>query len=276
MFEYICKNNAVILLNVKNFDLNKTFECGQCFRWFCNQDGVWKSIVNEKEISVRKDGNNIIISPCNEEEFLSLWVNYFDLTRDYDEINKILMQDKILNSAIEFGNGIRILNQEPWEALCSFIISQNNNIPRIKGIVERLCENFGKKLDSGYSFPSPDTISKLKIEDLSVIRCGFRAKYIIDAAKKVTEGYINFDELKNSDSKTAREKLTTIYGVGEKVADCTLLFGLSHINVCPKDVWIKRALSVFYDGNFPKCAEKYEGIAQQYLFYYARETKLSI
>ncbi len=270
------KNNATIIENADNFDLKKTFECGQCFRWNYDQDGIWRGIVNGKEISVKKENNAIIIYPCNEAEFNTFWYNYFDLERDYNAINKLFSQDKILSNAVIYGDGIRILNQDPWETLCSFIISQNNNIPRIKGIVERLCENFGEKIMSGYSFPSAETIAKLSIEDLSVIRCGFRAKYIIDAAKKVSEGYIDFDFLKKADTDTAKEKLMTIYGVGEKVADCALLFSLGHIDVCPKDVWIKRALSVLYDGRFPECANTYAGIAQQYLFYYARETKLEI
>ena len=270
------KNNTTIIENAENFDLKKTFECGQCFRFNMDQDGVWKGIVDGKEIYAQSIDNSIIIYPCNEKDFNEFWHNYFDLSRDYGAINETFSQDEILSNAAIYGNGIRILNQDPWEALCSFIISQNNNIPRIKGIVERLCENFGDKINGGYSFPSANTIAKISVDDLAVIRSGFRAKYIIDAAKKVSDGSINFEELKETDSNTAREKLMTIYGVGEKVADCTLLFGLSHIDVCPKDVWIKRALTVLYDGEFPDCAKTYAGIAQQYLFYYARETKLEI
>ena len=274
--EITYKNNEIILKKIKNFDLKKTFECGQCFRWNLDENGAWKSVVNEHEMTIRREDKNIILSPCTKKEFEDFWYNYFDLSRDYEAINNILKNDSILDKAISFGNGIRILNQDPWETLCSFIISQNNNIPRIKGIVERLCENFGERINNYYSFPSAEVIAKLSIDDLSVIKCGFRAKYIIDAAKKVANGSINLEKLKNCDSDSAREKLMEIYGVGEKVADCTLLFGLSHINVCPKDVWIKRALSVLYDGKFPKCAESYAGIAQQYLFFYARETKLDI
>ena len=276
MFSFSCQNNEIIIENIDNFDLKKTFECGQCFRWNENGEGVWKSVVAGKEISIKNDGERLILYPCNENDFNTFWRNYFDLDRDYSKINDLLCQDEILSKAVAYGNGIRILNQDPWETLCSFIISQNNNIPRIKGIVERLCENFGEKIGTNYSFPSAKTIAKLNIDDLNIIRCGFRAKYIIDAAKKVTDGSINFDELKLLNENTAREQLMAIYGVGEKVADCTLLFGLSHINVCPKDVWIKRALQVFYDGNFPECALSFQGIAQQYLFYFARETKLEI
>ncbi|MBE6729497.1 MAG: DNA-3-methyladenine glycosylase 2 [Ruminococcaceae bacterium] len=266
----------VMLKNIDNFDLKKTFECGQCFRWEQNENGFWQSIVGGKEINASQDDTNIVLFPCSKEDFDEFWFNYFDLGRDYSAINEVLNNDKTLKNAVKYGKGIRILNQEPWETLCSFIISQNNNIPRIKGIISRLCENFGEKKSFGYTFPSAEKIASLSVDDLAVLRSGFRAKYIIDAAKKVTSGTINLDELKKLDSDSAREILTTIYGVGEKVADCTLLFGLGHTNVFPKDVWIKRALSVLYNGKFPDCALNYEGIAQQYLFYYARETKLNV
>lgn len=276
MFKISYDNNSAIIKDFNNFDLSKTFLCGQCFRWEKDENDIWHCVVNNREISVKCCDNSIIISPCTKEEFENYWKNYFDLDRDYSEINKSLSQDIILKKATQYGDGIRILNQEAWETLCSFIISQNNNIPRIKGIITRLCENFGEKITDSYSFPSAEKIAELSTDDLSVLRCGFRAKYILDAAKKVASGEINLDELKKIDSDTAREKLMTIYGVGEKVADCTLLFGLGHMDVFPKDVWIKRALNILYDGEFPQCAKGYAGIAQQYLFYYARETKLEI
>ncbi len=269
------KNNCAILKKNELFDLKKTFLCGQCFRWE-EKDGVWSGIVKGRHLSLKEEKGYIILFPCTEQDFNSLWRDYFDLARDYSAVNEILSIDKILSRAAVYGKGIRILNQDPWEALCSFIISQNNNIPRIKGIVSRLCEAFGERIQGGYSFPRAEKIASLSVEDLSPLRCGFRAKYILDAAKKVSSGEINFEELKAMESATAREKLITIYGVGEKVADCTLLFGLGHIDVCPKDVWIKRALSVLYNGEFPECAKDFAGIAQQYLFYYARETKLDI
>ncbi len=275
MFNVTFEKNCAIIESNELFDLKKTFLCGQCFRWE-EENGVWSGIVKGQYLSLKEENGCIVLFPCSEQEFNSLWCDYFDLKRDYGAVNKILSSDKILSQATVYGKGIRILNQEPWEALCSFIISQNNNIPRIKGIVTRLCEAFGEKTQGGYSFPTAEKLASLSVEDLAPLRCGFRAKYILDAARKVSSGEINFEELKTMDSATAREKLTTIYGVGEKVADCTLLFGLGHIDVCPKDVWIKRALSVLYNGQFPECAMDYAGIAQQYLFYYARETKLDI
>lgn len=270
------EQGKVVLTDCGLFDLKKTFECGQCFRFDADENGVWHGIAAGKEISLFKDGDTIVMYPVKKEEFESFWFDYFDLKRDYNTVNLRLSQNEILRNACDYGKGIRILRQEPWEALCSFIISQNNNIPRIKGIINRLCEAFGERIETSYSFPSADTIAQLSVEDLAPLRSGFRAKYIIDAAKKVSSGEINLDEIATLSSDEAREKLTTIYGVGNKVADCTLLFGMGHIDVCPKDVWIKRALSVLFDGNFPKCAEEYAGIAQQYIFYYARETKLNI
>jgi len=182
-----------------------------------------------------------------------------------------------LKAASGFAGGIRILRQDPWEALCSFIISQNNNIPRIKGIVERLCASFGEEIKEGfYSFPAAEKIATLTLEDLAPLRSGFRAKYILDGAKRVADGEIDLDALKELALDEARQELMKIYGVGEKVADCTLLFGLSHIDAFPKDVWIKKAMAKLFDGSLPECAAPYAGIAQQYIFHYARMTKLEI
>ncbi len=273
-FNYI--NNNVYINDCELFDLEKTFTCGQCFRFDKNENGKWFGVVNNKEITLWQDQNNIVLENVSKNEFEEFWYNYFDLGRDYNTINQNFTADKILNTALNYGKGIRILKQQPWEALCSFIISQNNNIPRIKGIIERLCQSFGEKLSNGYSFPSAHVIAKLTTEDLAPIKSGFRSKYILDAARKVSSGEIDLNTISKLSSDRAREELTKIYGVGEKVADCTLLFGMGHINVCPKDVWIKRALTVLFDGDFPECAKEYAGIAQQYIFYYARETKLDI
>lgn len=266
----------VVLSECALFDLKKTFECGQCFRFDIDENGVWHGIAYGKEIFLYQNGNTVVMYPISKKEFQDFWWHFFDLERDYDAVNHQLSKNEILKKASEFGKGIRILRQEPWEALCSFIISQNNNIPRIKGIINRLCEAYGERIGNSYTFPSAKTLSRLTAEDLAPLRSGFRAKYIIDAAKKVSSGEIKLEQIATLNSDEAREILTTIYGVGNKVADCTLLFGMAHIDVCPKDVWIKRALSILFDGDFPECAREYAGIAQQYLFYYARETKMNI
>ena len=274
--DYTFKNNNVYITGNEFFDLEKTFTCGQCFRFNKSEDGKWHGVVADKEIILWQDHDKIVMEDVSRDEFENFWYNYFDLDRNYQEINKAFSTNETLNTALNYGKGIRILNQESWESLCSFIISQNNNIPRIKGIIDRLCSSFGKKLINNYSFPSADVIANLTLEDLAPLRSGFRAKYILDAAKKVSLGEINLEKISKLGSDKARQELTKIYGVGEKVADCTLLFGMGHIDVCPKDVWIKRALTVLFDGDFPECAIDYAGIAQQYIFYFARETKLDI
>lgn len=270
------ENNNVYIKDCELFDLDKTFTCGQCFRFEKMENGKWFGVVKDKEITLWQEKEKIIFENVSRYEFENFWYDYFDLGRDYEKINNVFSSNKILNTALNYGKGIRILKQEPWEALCSFIISQNNNIPRIKGIISRLCSTFGEKLINSYSFPSADVIAKLTVEDLAPLRSGFRAKYILDAAKKVSNDEINLDNISKFNSEEARKELTKIYGVGEKVADCTLLFGMGHIDAFPKDVWIKRALTVLFDGDFPDCAKEYAGIAQQYIFFYARETKLDI
>lgn len=255
---------------VDHFDLKQTFDCGQAFRWRELPDGTWCGIAGGKYRRVGSDGETIIIYDCDIKEYEEFWVQYLDINRDYGEIIEKLSSNEILKKASDENKGIRILRQDKWEALCSFIISQNNNIPRIKAIVELLCQNFGDRIDKGYSFPSADKLAKLEPEDLSVIRAGFRAKYIIDGARKYVSDEIDLELIKSADIDTARQELMKIKGVGIKVADCTLLFGYNRIDALPKDVWIKRAIEQFFDGEFPECAKGYEGIAQQYLFNYIR------
>lgn len=267
----------VEIRELANFSLPQTLDCGQAFRWQETEDGCWQGVAFGKCLKICEKDGVFTLFDTSTEEFESVWRSYFDLDRDYGKIIEALSENEVLKTAGAFASGIRILKQDPWEALCSFIISQNNNIPRIKGIVERLCENFGERIAEGlYSFPSAKRIAALSLEDLSVLRSGFRAKYILDAAKKVALGKIDLEVLKTSDLDTAREELMKIYGVGAKVADCTLLFGLSHLEAFPKDVWIKRAMEKLFDGVLPSCAENYAGIAQQYIFHYARVTKLDI
>ena len=204
-----------------------------------------------------------------EEELSALWRDYFDLDTDYNAIKaEIVELCPALKSAAESISGIRILRQEPWEALCSFIISQNNNIPRIKGIITRLCECWGEKHDGYYSFPSADTLSRLTVEELAPLRAGFRARYILDAAQKVADGEIVLEEMYGLPIADCRRELMKITGVGVKVAECTLLYGLHRLEAFPIDVWMKRALEKWYPNGLPDCVKGYEGTAQQYLFHY--------
>ena len=265
------------LHDADNFILSQTLDCGQAFRWTETEPDTWLGVAFGKALKIGFKDGIITLYDTTEEDFLNIWKGYFDLDRNYADILKTLSENEVLKAAGEYAGGIRILKQEPWEALCSFIISQNNNIPRIKGIVERLCQNFGEEIGDGlYSFPSATKIAALSLEDLSVLRSGFRAKYILDAARKVASGEIVLEKLIDMPIDEARAVLVKIYGVGEKVADCTLLFGLSHIEAFPKDVWIKRAVAKLFDGVLPECAMDYAGIAQQYIFHYARMTKLEI
>lgn len=277
MFTYEFKNNNIYISGINEFDLAQTLDCGQAFRFEEKSNGIWSGVAFNKYIEIEKllDGT-IILYNTTEEDFNNIWCDYFDLNRDYGEIITAISSNEILKNAAEFGKGIRVLNQEPWETLCSFIISQNNNIKRIKGIISRLCENFGEEKQGFYTFPSAKKIASLTLEDLSVLRSGFRAKYILDAATKVANGEIDLYNLKNLSTDCARNELMKIKGVGPKVADCALLFSHRHIEAFPKDVWIKRAMEVLFDGELPQEAVPFAGIVQQYIFFYARETKLNI
>lgn len=277
MFNAEFKNNNVYITDLSNFDLPHTLDCGQAFRWEEKRDGLWCGVAVDRylELEKLKDGT-VILYNTTKQDFESFWCEYFDLNRNYNDIISAISGNEILKNAAEFGKGIRVLNQEPWETLCSFIISQNNNIKRIKGIISRLCENFGENMGDFYSFPSAEKIAALSLDDLAVLRSGFRAKYILDAANKISNKEIDLYNLKNLSVDDARNELMKIKGVGPKVADCALLFSHRHIDAFPKDVWIKRAMQVLFDGELPKEAVPYAGIVQQYIFFYARETKLQI
>ena len=269
------KNSNVYIKGIEEFDLPHTLDCGQAFRWKQDQNGVWSGVAYNKFLQLEKlcDGT-IILYNTTKIDFENIWYDYFDLGRNYAQIKEFLSSNETLKKASDYSFGIRILNQEPFETLCSFIISQNNNIKRIKGIIERLCENFGQEKNGFYTFPTPQKIASLTLEDLAILRSGFRAKYLLDAAKKVSSGEIDLKALKNMPLDNAREELMKIKGVGPKVADCCLLFSHKHIEAFPKDVWIKRAMETMFNGDLPEFARKYAGIAQQYIFFYARDTKL--
>lgn len=277
MYEVEFKNNNTYIKGIEIFDLKNTLDCGQAFRWECDDEGFWCGVAFNKYLKLSKnDDGTVILYNTNKEDFEAVWRDYFDLERNYDEIIESVKGNEILKKAAEFGQGIRVLNQEPWETLCSFIISQNNNIKRIKGIIKTLCEQFGEKIEGGYTFPTAEKIASLTLNDLGVLRAGFRGKYILDAANKVANGEIDLTSLSCIPLDDARQELMKIKGVGPKVADCALLFSHKQSRAFPKDVWIKRAMEVLFGGELPKEAEPYAGIIQQYIFFYARETKLEI
>lgn len=277
MFEIIYENNNVYIKNIKTFNLAQTLDCGQAFRWRETENGIWQGVAFGRLLKLEKTADGtVILYNTAKEDFENLWRGYFDLERNYDEIISKISTNNVLKTAAEYGYGIRVLNQEPWETLCSFIISQNNNITRIKGIIEHLCENFGEDKGGYFTFPTAETVAALTLNDLAVLRAGFRAKYILDAALKVSSGEIDLSSLSSLPTDDARKELMKIKGVGPKVADCALLFSHRHTSAFPRDVWINRAMDKLFDGNLPKEAEEFAGIVQQYIFYYARETKLSI
>lgn len=259
--ERIKKNNS--------FELAATFDCGQCFRFNEDENGVFSGVASGRSARFYDDGDFVLLE-CDESD-VPFWLHFLDYERDYCGIVETLKDEELLYKIADYGRGIRILRQEPWEALCSFIISQNNNIPRIKGIIERLCESFGEKLPGGeYSFPSAARLSKCTGEDLAPLRAGFRNRYILDAARKVSGGEIDLNSLYKMPYEEAKAKLKTICGVGDKVANCVLLFGLGHVNAFPVDVWIKRIMESKFPKGLPECCEGSRGIIQQYLFYYYR------
>lgn len=266
------RNNNVIIENITSFDIGQTLDCGQCFRWNKIDDNTYQGTAYGKSLTISRNNSTVCLHNCTEEDFTNIWYNYFDFGTNYDKIKAELAKiHPILNDAQQYAFGIRILKQEPWEALCSFIISQNNNIPRIKGIINRLCENFGKQLENGeYTFPSAEDLCNLGVDDLAPLRSGFRAKYIIDASKKVASKEVDLNAIKQMPVDEARKELIKIKGVGAKVADCTMLYGMGKKECFPLDVWMKRAMSVLFPELTPESFGENAGIAQQYIFHYSR------
>lgn len=258
----------------KCFDLAQTLDCGQSFRWKEKESSenacVWHGIACGKYLEIKQTENKLEFF-CTQADFNNIWQNYFDLNTDYNLIRKKLSNEsEVLKEAAEFAPGIRILRQESWEALASFLISQNNNIPRIKGIIERFAELCGAKTENGYAFPLVETVAKMTVEDLAPIRAGFRAKYIIAAAKAVVSGEVDFEKVKENDIVFGREELQKICGVGPKVAECVLLYGFHKTEAFPIDVWMKRAMETLFPGKAPEEFGENAGIAQQYIFHYSR------
>lgn len=263
--------NGIVYRGVSDLDLAQTLDCGQSFRWEQEENGDFRGVAFDREVTVHLDGGDFYIFGGKAEDS-ALWSDYFDLDFDYGVIkNELSALSPVLKSAAEYAPGIRILRQDSWEALCSFIISQNNNIPRIKGIIKRLCECFGDKTeDSGYTFPSAARLSDLSVEDLAPLKSGFRAKYLIDAAQRVSSGEINLDEVLIMPIDEARQSLMKIKGVGPKVAECALLYGMHRLECFPMDVWMKRAMAVLLPEFTIEDLGQHAGIAQQYIFHYSR------
>lgn len=281
------------LNNIPSFNSKHIFECGQCFRWDEESDGSYTGIVGKNVINVKQVENKVIFSSYGVDNLEKLVINYFDLTRNYEEIkDKLSKIDEHLVRSIEYGSGIRILNQDLWETIISFIISANNNIPRIKGIINRISKNYGEKIEWNgkeyYTFPTVEELSKASVQELRALGLGFRDVRVYETTRKILEKQVDLEELhKEKDTQKVRDILLTLDGVGPKVADCILLFStLKRFDVFPIDVWVRRVMNELYIKNedetkvskkeIEKLAkEKYgnlEGIAQQYLFFWKRDT----
>ena len=286
------KEQKYILKNANSFELKDIFDCGQCFRWNKEEDGSYTGIFAGNVINVSKNGADVIFKGICKENIEDVCKNYFDLNRDYEEIKKNLSKtDKYMKQAIEYGQGIRILNQDLWETIISFIISANNNIPRIKGIIERISKQYGNEItyngNKYFCFPTVKQLSKASVEDLRKLGLGFRDVRVFETTRMILNKEVNLEQLQNEkDFNKVRESLLTLPGVGPKVADCILLFSsLKRWEAFPIDVWVRRVMNELYIKNEDetkvnkKQIEKlaYEkfgnlaGIAQQYLFYWKRE-----
>ena len=263
--------NHLLLSECENFDPFVSCECGQCFRFNKIDESEYVIFACNRPLTIRKQGEDWLFLDITEEEFRKSLLDYFDLQRDYGEIISSYSGDESITRAASVGSGIRIFRQDGFETIISFIISANNNIPRIKKIIESLCRLLGEPVGDGYSFPTPESIVNAGIEGLAPIKAGFRTKYIVDAAKKVASGEISLEYIKNCGYTDALNELKKIKGVGDKVANCVLLFGFGYYNAFPIDVWVKRVISKYYGEGFdPDTLGEYAGVAQQYLFYYER------
>ena len=272
-------DEGVLLRQVRHFIPAHIFECGQCFRFQSGPEG-YTILAHGKRLSVLPKGRDILLAPCTRLEFEQIWKRYFDLERDYSALCRALPRDEKLRTGMSFGKGLRILRQEPFETLISFVISANNNIARIKGIVERICRTYGTQVEENcFAFPGPEQLARASEEELRRLGCGYRAPYLVHSARAIAEGF-SLEALRNLSYQEAKKKLQTLPGVGPKVADCVLLFSLDFSCAFPVDVWVQRAMERYLGYPVPRgeiqtyAAQMFgrnAGLAQQYLFFYARE-----
>ena len=281
-----------VLKNVNSFELKDIFDCGQCFRWNEQEDGSYTGVFGKNVLNVKKENNKIIFEGVCEEEIEKTVENYFDLNRDYEKIKEQLSEiDENMKVSIEYGKGIRILNQDLWETIISFIISANNNIPRIKGIIERLSKKYGDEIEykgeKYYTFPTVEQLREVTVEEYRKLGLGFRDIRLYETTKMILEKQVDLENMKNNqNTMEVRDELLKLSGVGPKVADCILLFSdLKRLEVFPIDVWVRRVMNDLYikqedetkvsKKQIEKIAnEKFgdlAGLAQQYLFYWRRE-----
>ncbi len=286
------KEQKYIIKNQESFELKDIFECGQCFRWNVEENGSYTGVIKHGVLNVKKEKDDIVFVGMLDGDIKEIVEDYFDLERNYEEIKiKLSNIDKYLKQSIEYGKGIRILNQDLWETIISFIISANNNIPRIKGIIERISNKYGREIiwneKKYYLFPTPEELKDVSIGDFRNLGTGFRDKRIYETTHLVLEKKVDLKKMhEEKNTLKVREELLSLSGVGPKVADCILLFSsLKRFDVFPIDVWVRRVMNELYIKNedenkvnkreIEKIAKQkfgnLEGIAQQYLFYWKRE-----
>lgn len=285
------KEQNLVIKNVKSFNLEHIFECGQCFRWNRCEDGGYIGVVKENVIYIKMIDSDVYVKSYGNDELKSLFYDYFDMNRDYEKIKlKLRKIDEHMDKSIAYGEGIRLLNQDLWETIISFIISANNNIPRIKGIIERISKRYGNMIEWNgekyYTFPTPEQLSKASAQDLRNLGLGFRDVRVYETTQMVINGEVDFEKLHSeTNTQVVRDELLKLPGVGPKVADCILLFStLKRFDVFPIDVWVRRVMNDLYIHNKDEnkvdkklvlslANEKFgnlQGIAQQYLFFWKR------
>lgn len=286
------KEQEYEIKNIKSFELADIFDCGQCFRWNKQKDGSYTGVFKGNVMNVQKEDNIVTFKGICNGDIKEIVEDYFDLNRNYEEIKEQLSKiDENVKTSIEYGQGIRILNQDLWEMIISYIISANNNIPRIKGIIDRISKNYGKEIEWNgekyYTFPTAEKLKDVSVEDYRKLGAGFRDVRLYETVQAVLDKKVNLKQMQNNpNTLEVREQLLTLSGVGPKVADCILLFStLKRFEAFPIDVWVRRVMNELYLKNedetkvnkkeLEKLAhEKFgnlAGIAQQYLFYWKRE-----
>lgn len=285
------KQQKLVLNNVDSFELPHIFDCGQCFRWDRQSDGSYIGVIKSGVMKVSKVGNSITFEGILDGDINSIVYDYFDLGTDYNVFKKKLsLIDLNMKKSVEFGYGIRILKQDLWEMIISYIISANNNIPRIKGIINHISQRVGKKIswngNDYYLFPTVEELAKLSVSDLRELGTGFRDKRIYKTTQMILKKEVDLEILKKmNNTGEMRNELLKLDGVGEKVADCILLFALRRFDSFPVDVWVRRVMNKLFIHNEDETKVNknqirdvayelfgdIEGIAQQYLFYWARE-----
>ncbi len=286
---YSYSDNKVVVKDVKNFVLPHIFENGQCFRWEKTYDDTYIIVAKDRVIELKRVHEDLIIHNSNIDDFENIWIEYFDFERDYDSLKESLKLDEYLTNAINFGHGLRILNQDPLEMIISFIISSNNRIPMIKRAINNISEKFGEKIEYNgknyYLFPSLENLSKISISEFRECSTGFRDKYLFNTINMINENN-NIEYIINLSDDECHKELQKFSGIGSKVSDCIMLFSMKKYSAFPVDVWVKRAMMKFYvapDTSLKNIRDfgrnlfkDLSGFAQQYLFYYVRENNIKI